>query len=136
MIHDPTHTRPRVIIETPFAGKGRSALARWLSQRRHVVYARQCMLDSLSRGEAPFLSHLLYTQVLDDRIQAERQAGISAGLVWGEVAELTAVYVDFGVSGGMVQGIRHAWNNKRKVEYRAITDAGRARLRNMGKSYA
>jgi hypothetical protein len=34
----------------------------------------------------------------------ERARGISAGLVWGEVADATVVYVDRGISGGMRQG--------------------------------
>jgi hypothetical protein len=36
--------------------------------RRNIRYAQLCVLDCLQRGEAPFASHLLYTQVLDDGI--------------------------------------------------------------------
>lgn len=42
------------------------------------------MLDALDRGEAPYASHLLYTQMLDDTIPAERELGIKAGFAWGD----------------------------------------------------
>ena len=57
-----------VCIESPFAG----------NVEFNVEYAKLAMKDSLSRGEAPFLSHLLYTQVLDDTKPDERGWGISA----------------------------------------------------------
>lgn len=106
----------RVIIESPFRG------ANAYQQERNRRYALLCMKDSIVRGEAPFLSHLLYTQVLDDRIKEERDLGISAGLVWGELAELTVVYTDNGISEGMQFGIDHAISLGRIVEYRTIAD--------------
>lgn len=87
----------RVVIESPYAG----------DVAANVTYARRCLLDSLRRGEAPFASHLLYTQdgVLSDLLPEERSLGIAAGLAWGTVAQLAAVYLDRGVSEGMRQGI-------------------------------
>jgi hypothetical protein len=99
-----------VIIESPYKGK----------IHRNKIYARRCMLDSLSRGEAPFLSHLLYTQVLDDNDREQRNQGISAGLAWGEKAESTAVYIDYDISAGMRFGIQTAQKDKRRVEFREI----------------
>lgn len=51
----------RVILESPYAG----------DVERNLTYARECVRDSLSRGEAPIASHLLYTQegILKDEIQ-------------------------------------------------------------------
>ena len=43
---------------------------------RSVGDARRAMLDCLKRGEAPFASHLLYTQALDDSDAAHRKLGI------------------------------------------------------------
>lgn len=82
-----------VIIESPYAGEVEA----------NVAYARAAMRDSLSRGEAPIASHLLYTQpgVLDDGIPEERQLGIDAGLQWARVAECAVFYVDRGWSPGM-----------------------------------
>lgn len=63
-----------VILESPYAG----------DVEKHVAYARACVRDSLSRGEAPIASHLLYTQpgILRDEVSKERQWGIDAGLAW------------------------------------------------------
>jgi hypothetical protein len=102
----------RVILESPYAG----------DIQRNLSYARRCMHDSLSRGEAPFASHLLYTQdgILRDDIPEERQWGIDAGLVWAMKAEATVVYIDLGVSKGMEYGIANAFNAGRPIEYRKI----------------
>lgn len=102
-----------MIIESPYAG---NIIQRWLNVR----YARRCMADSLRRGEAPFLSHLLYTQVLNDRKPDERKTGIDAGLEWGQAAELTAVYVDRGVTPGMIVRMYEAKLQGRKVEHRSL----------------
>lgn len=101
-----------VIIESPFAG----------NTEFNVNYARRCMLDCLQRGEAPYASHLLLTQVLDDTDPAQRKLGIEAGLLWGSKADKTVAYVDYGVSEGMMQGIHRAIMEKRPVEYRCIND--------------
>lgn len=88
------------------------------------------MLDSLLRGEAPFLSHLLYTQVLDDNILPERNLGISAGLAWGVKAELTAVYVDFGETEGMMLGRKHALTFNRSIVERLLAKSADWEFRN------
>ena len=102
----------RVILESPYAG----------DIERNVAYARACVRDSLSRGEAPIASHLLYTQpgILRDEIKQERQWGIAAGLAWASHAEATVVYTDHGISTGMTYGIEHATAVGRVVEYRKL----------------
>ena len=102
----------KVIIESPFAG----------DVERNVKYAQLCLADSLKRGEAPFLSHLLYTLVLDDNDPKQRKQGIEAGLEWGKVADLRAVYVDYGISEGMKLGIEAAKKLRQPIEYRRILD--------------
>lgn len=99
-----------VIVESPYAG----------DVDANVDYARRCIRDSLSRGEAPIASHLLYTQpgVLRDEVPNERQWGIDAGLAWGRVADLTVVYTDRGISRGMQYGIDAAKAHGRPVEFR------------------
>lgn len=101
-----------VIVESPYAG----------DIERNVEYARACVRDALSRGEAPIASHLLYTQpgVLRDEVPEERQWGIDAGLAWGRVAEATVVYVDRGISRGMQYGIANAEAAGRPVEVRRL----------------
>jgi len=99
-----------VIIESPYAGK----------VAENKQYARDAMRDSLSRGEAPFASHLLYTQVLNDDEPSERLRGINAGLAWGKLADATVVYIDLGVTRGMNIGIAAAHAAGRPVEIRSL----------------
>ncbi len=101
-----------VIIESPYAG----------DVNRHVEYARRCVRDSLDRGEAPIASHLLYTQsgILDDDDPAQREQGISAGLEWRRVADVTIVYMDYGITEGMQFGIDTVYSYGNPVEFRMI----------------
>lgn len=107
-----------VIIESPFKGRD------WSKTKRYVGYLRLCMRDSLERGEAPYASHAMYTQpgVLNDQDVFERELGINAGFAWREVAEVTVVYQDFGITDGMHEGIADAEKRGTPVEYRAILD--------------
>ena len=58
--------REFILLESPFAG----------DVEANKKYAAEAVRDSLRRGEAPFASHLFYTQFLDDDIPAERSLGI------------------------------------------------------------
>ena len=103
----------RVIIESPFAG----------DVKRNIKYARKCVKHSLSLGEAPIASHLLYTQkdILDDSIESERLQGINAGLAWKQVAEKQIFYIDYGYSKGMLYAKDYAVNNNNiEIEERKI----------------
>jgi hypothetical protein len=110
---------PLVLIESPYKGDN------YVQFEQNVAYARACLRDSLLRGEAPFASHLLYTQegVLDDKVLEERELGIESGLAWGRCADLTVVYIDLGISEGMKRGIMHARELGRPVEYRSLRGA-------------
>lgn len=101
-----------VVIESPFAG----------NIDKNLTYARRAMADCLRRGEAPFASHLLFTQprVLDDTIPEERSKGMAAGFAWAAHAEASVVYVDLGISSGMLRGIADAVRHSRPIEYRSI----------------
>jgi hypothetical protein len=101
-----------VVIESPYAG----------DVERNLKYLRAAMADCLSRGEAPFASHALYTQpgVLDDAKPDEREKGIRAGFAWGELAVLRVFYVDLGWSSGMRQGLAEATRFWQPVEYRNL----------------
>lgn len=101
-----------VIIESPYAGDVEANLA----------YAKKCVHDCLSRGEAPYASHLFFTQpgILNDLVPEERSLGIEAGLAWGAKADATVVYTDRGVSKGMELGVQRALEAGRPVEYRSL----------------
>ncbi|EBS4516724.1 hypothetical protein DQT32_04850 [Salmonella enterica subsp. enterica serovar Braenderup] len=105
-----------VILESPFAATDEYTV------EQNIEYARRCVRHSLSLGEAPIASHLLYTQdgILDDNIPEERQWGIDAGLAWKEVAHGSVVYIDHGISKGMEYGIKAAEAAGLTVEYRKI----------------
>lgn len=125
-----------VIIESPLGRRVDGTVCTPQELAENVVYARACMADSLRRGdEAPYGSHLLYPQVLDDATPAERRLGMEAGFIWGEAAALAqahsagflgghlrafvAVYVDRGITPGMAEGIaRHRKNGLEVVERR------------------
>jgi hypothetical protein len=108
--------KPIVIVESPYAG----------DVARNVAYARAAMRDCLLRGEAPYASHLLYTQegVLDDLKPEERTLGIEAGFAFRGAAVKTVVYADLGVSGGMRQGIHDAQDKGRPVDFRSLPGWG------------
>ena len=103
-----------VILESPYGSDDPEIV------ERNIRYARDCMAHCLSRDDAPFASHLLYTQVLNDRIAVERRLGIDAGLAWGRKADATVVYLDLGMSSGMIEGIRRAEIEGRKIECRRL----------------
>ena len=105
-----------VLIESPFRGES------YEETRNNILYARACVHDSIKRGEAPYASHLFFTQtgILDDKIEDERNKGINAGLAWGSNASLSAFYIDMGVSRGMKYGMEAAEKVGRKTEKRSL----------------
>lgn len=109
----------RVIVESPFAG-GFS----------NVRYARECLRDCIDRSESPFAAHLLYTQkgLLDDNISSERKKGLEAAHAWLEVADSVCVYMDLGVTSGMVLGIVRAVRLKKQIRLRWIRNSKREEI--------
>jgi hypothetical protein len=89
-----------IVVESPYAG----------DIEGNTRYARLCLRDCLDRGEAPFASHLLYTQphVLDDTVPRERDQGIQAGYSWMTIADCVAFYTDRGWSPGMLKALKMA----------------------------
>jgi hypothetical protein len=109
-----------VIVESPYAG----------NVERNALYLKLAMHGCLQRGEAPFASHMLYTQILDDTVHVQRELGIAAGLAWGRAAVLTVVYEDFGISGVMQRGIDRAVAEGRAVEHRKLGDEIKSAIEN------
>lgn len=104
-----------VIIESPFRGRNPKERA------RNLTYARRALLDSINQKEIPFASHLLYTQVLDDRRHDDRELGLGMNLALIESRHFTVrVYEDYGISSGMARAIRIAHINHIPVTYRSI----------------
>lgn len=105
-----------VLLESPYAG----------DTERNIKYGRRCLKDSLSRGESPMASHLLYTQpgVLNDDDPEERMIGINRGHAWMSVARKVVVYTDLGISPGMQLAINRAEMIGVPVEMRSIGTRG------------
>ena len=107
----------RVVLESPYGAPDFETI------RRNILYFRTCLRDSLERGEAPWCSHSVYPQpgILNDNDEHERTWGISAGLAWGDAAELRAVYLDLGTTRGMKLGIERALEIGQDIEERRLS---------------
>lgn len=110
--------RRLVVIESPYAADHVNKTG----VSDHERYGRRAMADSIARDEAPYASHLLYTQdgVLNDRYEDERQCGIRSGFAWGEKADLRVFYIDYGMSDGMCAGMQEAFRLRQPIEFRRI----------------
>lgn len=102
----------RAILESPFAS----------NVEKNRLYAIACARDMLSRGEAPFASHLIYPQLFAKYTEEARQQGMAAGRIWIPAAELTVVYTDLGITEGMIRGIAEAEAKGIPVERRRLRD--------------
>ena len=100
----------RTLVETPYRG----------DQQKNELYCRLACRHSISEMEAPYASHIFYTQMLDDGRATERDYGIKCGLYWGTQAEQTVVYTDLGTSQGMQLGISAAEHVGRPVIRRTL----------------
>jgi len=100
----------RVVICSPYSGDIEANLA----------YARAALRHSLDLGEAPFASHLLYTQVYDDTSPKERDRAMQAEYEWIEHCDFVAFYIDLGWSPGMLKELKVARLFNKQYENRNI----------------
>lgn len=104
-----------VIIESPYGSPDPAVVA------ENAVYLRRCLRHStLCLAESPYASHRMLTGALNDLDPEERSIGIAAGFAWRRVADLTAVYLDRGLSSGMIAGIQDALKHNRPIVLRAF----------------
>lgn len=101
-----------VIVESPYAG----------DITRNAGYLNAALRDCLTRGEAPFASHGLYTRegVLNDQSPIERELGIDAGFSWRQFAAYTVFYIDHGWSAGMRLAEQHCKELARNIHTRML----------------
>jgi hypothetical protein len=105
-----------VIIESPFKATP------YYSVEQHRLYLMHAIEHCLRLGEAPFASHHLIPEILDDGDPVERAFGIKCGFAWGQHADLVAVYGDLGIGPGMADAIEH-WNKLgKRIEWRKLPD--------------
>ena len=105
-----------VILESPFKEVTAELKA------RNIAYLKEAMSHSLHLGESPIASLLTWamSEILDDNNPDERKLGMEAGFAWYKVAEACVVYQDFGISRGMIAGIKKAADKKLPIFYRLI----------------
>lgn len=106
--------RKLVVIECPYGTEDPSM------RDRYALYAKKCLQDSLKRSEAPFAGQLFYSSILNYHVQPEKDVGLVSHMSWIAVADLIAVYVDFGLSPSMQMAINVALIKNRRIEYRSI----------------
>lgn len=106
----------RVVIESPLNAPTREGI------EENKAYAKRAFCDCVSRGEAPYASHLLFDQpgLLDDLVLRDRNLGINLGLEWGRLAHKVVVYADRGVSKGMQLGMDFYRHHGLPIEFRYL----------------
>ena len=104
----------RVILQSPFATPDPIRID------TNMRYARAAMLDSIGRGESPFMAHVLFTQVLDDMAVGQREQAFDLAFSWYESASSVAVYPDLGITAGMERGIAHPKSLGLEVDERTV----------------
>lgn len=90
-----------------------------------LAYARCCLRHAISLGDTPWMSHLLYTQALNDTIPQDRSKGLELHMniiklaLFMPVARM-AIYADYGISEGMQEAIDYAHHLQITVTERFI----------------
>ena len=68
---------------------------------RNRRYARELTERAINAGFTPITPHLYITQVLNDKIAAERQQGLEIGKDLLNICEVVFVGEKYGISAGM-----------------------------------
>ena len=107
-----------VAIESPWAGLDAGTKAK--------RYLRNCIRDSLVRGEIPWASHamLAWTEALYEMEEEQREEGMEVNKQMIQKVDLVAFYVDFGMSKGMERAWLWAGYMGKKREKRTIYATG------------
>lgn len=111
----------KVMLESPFAGRGDNEEQRHADMLDNHKYARACARDSFKRGEMPHASHLYFPLFLDENDPVERQTGIEFGYEWWDECEAVVFYCDKGFSPGMVAALNRAIKRDKRIEFRRLT---------------
>ena len=100
----------RVMIESPYAGE----------VDKNRKYLQECIRHSISLKEAPFASHQMYTDALNDNNYTERTTGINAGYEWMEWVIYVIFYIDYGMSKGMHLALNKAIKLNKDIVFRKL----------------
>jgi hypothetical protein len=111
-----------VMVESPYSASERYTI------EDNVAYAIECMRDSYTRGEAPMLTHLLYTRIPSGHVSdhdpnhkcMDREYGLQCAHEWRKVCSKTVLYTDHGISSGMERAEKEAIDLGQEVERRNL----------------
>ena len=100
-----------VVLESPYRG----------DKKKHKAYLQRALRDSVEKhNEAPVASHQLFTDAYDDNNPAQRHLGIELQKCFILQSTCVVVYVDYGISSGMEQGIEFAKKEGVPIIFREI----------------
>lgn len=102
--------RRKVYVASAYAGDVDANTAKAVEYCRMVIDA----------GYMPLASHLLYPQMLNDKIPAERELGLMFGLALLRMCD--EVWVFGPVSSGMAQEIEEAKRLNKKLVYKEVRE--------------
>lgn len=102
--------RREVYVASAYAGDVETNTA------KAVEYCRM----AIDAGYMPLASHLLYPQMLNDKVPAERELGLMFGLALLRMCD--EVWVCGSVSSGMAQEIEEAKRLNKKVVYKEVRE--------------
>lgn len=111
---------PRLFICSPYQG----------DVEKNVKVAKWLCRHALDCGYSPFASHLLYPQILDDKLEEDREKGLSCSFAFLAVCDEVWVYHQNGISSGMRAEWEQAELWKKKITFVADhTDFSLLRLK-------
>lgn len=105
-----------ICIESPYAGSTELEIA------NNVSYAMMALDICLRSGLSPYACHLQNTLVLSDSIPEERERGICAGIELGNRCDERWVFVDLGITPGMLLAIKAAEETGQPVVYVSLDE--------------
>lgn len=102
--------RRKVYVASAYAGDVEANVAKAVEYCRFAIDA----------GYMPLASHLLYPQMLNDKVPAERELGLMFGLALLRMCD--EVWVCGHISSGMEQEIEEAKRLNKKVVYKEVCE--------------
>ena len=87
--------RPIVVVLSPYRAKFAS------EKIRYWRYRQACIRHATAEGYAPYASHQMMTNALDDDVDMERDAGFECEESYLRVARHVFAYENLGISQGM-----------------------------------
>ena len=94
------------IVESPYAAREHNGV--FYTVEDNKAYLQKAIRHAIAAGYAPFASHQMYTDALNDSIPGERKLGMSMLEPFLELAAEVRFYEDHGFSSGMDYALRLA----------------------------